>query len=413
MKKTLTFIGLILLVLLILSTRHNTTSESIENLAYVIAIGIDNAENGLIELTLQIATPSSDSSGGSSSSSSGQSNQATTTSVECTSINSGLNMVNSYISKKLNLSHCKIVVFSEEFATGGISDEIATLANNVQIRPDCSIVVSKCDAKDFININEPVLVTLTARFYEVVVRSGDYTGYSTNITLLDFYKALKETSSEPVAILAGINVPSTHTIPTDVNYIDLDSSYSAGEAFITNKNNMQISGLAVFHEGYLIGELTSMDSICHLLLKNKLQSSMISIADPFNSTEIINLSLTQYTAPDISVKMVNGSPYITCNVHLKANIVSLSSGSDFTKKENLQTISEYANSYLASHIGNYLYKTSKDYGADTIGFGRYIIHRYPTLNDWYNYGWNANYKNAFFDVQVDTTITNSSLILKN
>lgn len=202
-------------------------------------------------------------------------------------------------------------------------------------------------------------------------------------------------------------------MPTNVNYIDLDSSYSAGEAFITNKNNMQISGLAVFHEGYLIGELTAMDSICHLLLKNDLQSSMISIADPFNSTETINLSLTQYTAPDISVKVVNGSPYITCNVHLKANIVSLASGSDFSKKENLQIISEYANSYLSYHIENYLYKTSKDYGSDTVGFGRFIIHQYPTLNDWYNYDWNANYKNAFFEVNVDTTITNSNLILKN
>lgn len=410
MKKIFAFIGIIFVILLVAASRYNTTSQSIENLAYVIAIGIDNGDNNLIKLTLQIATPSSESSGGKSSE---QSSGATTTTVECTSIDSGLNMVNSYISKKLNLSHCKIIVFSEAFAKNGVSTEISTFANNVEIRPDCSIAISKCDAKDFIEMNKPVLVTLTARFYEVVVRSGDYTGYSTNIDLLDFYKSLSDDCSEPVAILAGINVPSTHSIPDDVNYVDLDSSYSAGQALIKDKNNMQISGLAVFNDDCFIGELDSMDSICHLILKNELQSSMMSIPNPFDSTEVINLSLIQLEKPNISVKLVNGSPYISCKIKLKANITSLSSNSDFSSKANLDVISEYANSYLEYHINKYLYKTAKEFGSDTVGFGKYLLSSFPTLQEWYNQNWNSNYKNSFFNVEVDTTIMNSNLILKN
>ena len=88
--------------------------NSIEDLAYVIAIGIDKGENNLIKLSLQFATPSSSppsSSGGSSSSS-----ESTISSADCSSIDSGINLINSYISKKINLSHCKAVVFSEEIA---------------------------------------------------------------------------------------------------------------------------------------------------------------------------------------------------------------------------------------------------------------------------------------------------------
>lgn len=408
MKKIFVFFSAIFIILLIVASKYNTTSESIENLAYVIAIGIDSGNNNLIKLTLQIATPSS-----SGSDSSEQSSEATTTTVECSNINSGLNMVNSYISKKINLSHCKIIVFSEEFASNGINDEISTLATHVEIRPACSVAISKCDAKDFIEMTKPVLVTLTARFYEVVVNSGNYTGYSTNVNLLDFYKSLKDYCSQPVAILAGINVPSTQSIPDNVNYIDLDSSYSAGNALIENKNSMQISGLAVFNNGYYIGELDSMDSICHLILKNELQNAMISIPDPFNSTELINLSLNQLEKPDISVKLVNGSPYISCNIKLKANINSLVSNSDFSTKENLNIICEYANSYLSYHINNYLYKTSKELKSDTVGFGRYLLSSFSTLPDWYNQDWISNYQNSFFDISVDTTITNSNLILKN
>lgn len=415
MKKFISLIVIIFLILLIASTKHNSTSQTIENLAYVIAIGIDNGDSNLLKLTFQIATPASGSSD--SSGSSGSSNQSsestTTTTVECSSINSGINIVNSYISKKINVSHCKIIVFSESFASNSLSDEISTLANNPEIRPDCSIVISKCDAKDFININKPILVTLTARFYEIVLSSGDYTGFSKNVTLLEFYNSLKDDYSETTAVLAGINLPSTHSISNNTNYIDIDNSYTAGRSNITNNNNMQISGLAVFRNGVYVGELTSMDSICHLILKNQLQTALISIPDPFDSAGLINLSLLQYKSPDISVKLINGSPYIDCKVYLKATIVSLSSNSDFSTKNNLETISNYANSYMKSHINDYLYKTSKEYNSDIVGFGRNLLKNYPTVNDWKNINWKSNYKNSFFNVDVDTKIITSNLILKN
>lgn len=411
MKKIFVFLGFILIVLLIALSRHNTNNQSIENLAYVIAIGIDSGETNLLKLTLQIATSSSGNSqsGGSSS----QSSNSTITSVECNSINSGINLINSYISKKINLSHCKIVVFSESFAVNGISDEISTLVNNVEIRPDCSIAVCKSSAEDFLNMNTPVLINLTARYYEIVVTSGDYTGFSTNVTLSDFYNALKDSSTEPIAILAGINFPDTTSVPNYTNYIDIDSSYTADEVSITNKNNMQISGLAVFRDGVFIGEMDSMETMCHLIVSGKLQNAIISIPNPFDISGIINLSINQLEKSDISVKLVNGSPYISCKVKISANILSLSSDSDYTTPEKLQTITNYANSYLESHIKNYLYKTSNDFKTDIVGFGKYLLNEFPTIQAWNNINWRDNYVNSFFDVNVNTVIVNSSLFQKN
>lgn len=411
MKKTFVFFGLILLILLLVLSRHDTNNQSIENLAYVIAIGIDSGDNNLLKLTLQIATSSSGNSqsGGGSS----QSSNSTITSVECSSINSGINLINSYISKKINLSHCKIVVFSESFAVNGIADEISTLVNNVEIRPDCSIAICKSSAEDFLNMNKPVLINLTARYYEVVVTSGDYTGFSTNVTLSDFYNALKCPSIEPIAILAGINFPDTASVPDYTNYVDLDSSYTADEVSITNKNNMQISGLAVFRDGYFIGEMDSLDTMCHLIVSGKLQNATISIPDPFDVNEIINLSINQLEKTDISVKLVNGSPYISCNMEVSANILSLSSDSDYATLEKLQTITNYANSYLESHIEDYLYKTSTDFKTDIVGFGRHLLSEFSTIKEWNNINWSDNYMNSFFDTSVNTTIVNSSLFQKN
>lgn len=411
MKKFFVFFMAILLIILFILSRHNTNNQSIENLAYVIAIGIDSGKNNLLKLTLQIATSSSENSnsGGDSS----QSSNSTITSVECSSINSGINLINSYISKKINLSHCKIVVFSEDFATKGIGNEVSTLVNNVQIRPDCSIAICKSSAENFLDMNKPVLVNLTARYYEVVVTSGDYTGFSTNVTLSDFYKSLQDSYTEPFAILAGINLPDSISIPAYNNYVDIDTSYTPDEVSITNENNMQICGLSVFKDDVFIGEMTSMDSICHLIISNKLQNAIISIPDPYDISGIINLSITQLEKPDISVKLVNGSPYICCNLKINANILSLPSDSDYATYEKLQTITDYANSYFESHITNYLYKTAKDFKCDVVGFGKYILPEFSTVQEWNNFNWQNKYMNSFFKTNIDITIVNSSLIQRN
>ena len=339
--------------------------NSIEDLAYVIAIGIDKGENNLIKLSLQFATPSASNP---SSDSGSSSSESTISSAECSSISSGINLINSYISKKINLAHCKAVVFSEEIAYEGIGTELYTLVNHIQIRPDCSLIISRCDAYDFLNNSKPVLINLVERYYEVVVNSGDYTGYSSDIKLIDFYSALKEPSIQPIAILGGINASETHNLENHINYVDQDSSYKAGEAFVNDKNNLEIMGIAVFKDDKLIGELNGIETISHLLVTGNLNNCVINIPDPFKENSLISLSIKKPKNPTIKVQMVNNSPYITINIRLEASILTLDYNSDFTNNENLEIISEYANDYLEKHITNYLYKTSQKFHSDIVRF---------------------------------------------
>lgn len=388
-----------------------TQKATLEDLAYVIAIGIDKGEDNLLKLSLQFATPSSSSSGGDSSSSA--SSESTISTAECASVDSGLNLINSYISKKINLSHCKAIVFSEDLAVEGIKNEISALFNNIEIRPDCSIIISRCNASDFLNNSKPILVNLVERYYEVVVASGDYTGYSANIKLIDFYSSLKDSSIQPVAILGGINTPETHYINQDANYIDLDSSYKAGEALIKHKNNLEIMGLAVFNQDKLVGELNGMETISYLLVTGNLKNSTLNIPDPFNSDNVVSLSLKQVKPTSSKVQLVNNSAFITCKIPIEANILSLNNNSDYSKGENLDILSQYLDSYLESHISSFLYKTSKDYNSDILGFGRKTLSQYADFNSWNKLKWLENYQNATFSVDVQSSIKSSYLLLKN
>lgn len=185
-----------------------------------------------------------------------QFSETVVTTVECSSIDSGINLINSYISKQVNLAHAKIIVISEALATEGVAQYISTFVNNIEVRPDCNIIISRCNAEDFLNNSKPSLETLSARYYEQVLNSSQYTGFTTNTTLISFFSAYQSSSYEPVAILGGINSPSTHHVDTNDSYADIDSSYKANETPIENKTNLEIIGLAVFNDDKLIGELT-------------------------------------------------------------------------------------------------------------------------------------------------------------
>ena len=333
--------------------------------------------------------------------------------MDCNSFDSGVNLINNYISKQVNLAHAKVIVFSEQLASEGIAKYISTFINNIEIRPDCNIVICKTSAEDFLNNSTPSLETLSARYYEQVLDSYEFTGFTSNTTLTSFYSAYKSYTSEPVAILGNINAHQAHTPPTDKSYADLDSSYVAGQAPIKNKTNLEFMGLAVFNGDKLVGELNGMDSICHLLCTNEFKSSTISIPSPFNQNELIDLFIQADGKNDIKVSIINGSPYIHVKVHLLSYVNSMDYGLDLTSFENIQLVQEYAEAYLESKLLDYLYTTSKQFHSDIANFGKYSAIDYLTVQEWQKLDWKNLYPDSFFDVEVQVDVKNGNLLVKN
>lgn len=108
----ITFI--VLLIIFINAFSASYSSRKLENLAYVLALGIDVGENSNLKLSAQFSKSATISPG--SGSSSEDANNIVLVSGESDSIFSALNLLNSYIGKELNLSHCSLIIFSEEFA---------------------------------------------------------------------------------------------------------------------------------------------------------------------------------------------------------------------------------------------------------------------------------------------------------
>ena len=79
---------------------------------------LTNGTENDLKVSFQIAIPSKTaSSSGSSSNSSSDSPDTVIDSIECPSVEYAISLANGYISKKINLSHCKVIVISEDVAS--------------------------------------------------------------------------------------------------------------------------------------------------------------------------------------------------------------------------------------------------------------------------------------------------------
>lgn len=361
-----------------------------------------------IKLTLQIAILSNNSQ----SSGSSQSEESTLATIECATIDSGINLINNYISKKVNLSHCKAVVISEVLASEGLSEHIYTLVNNIELRPDCNVIISRCDASTFLENSKPTLESVSARYYELVLNSSEYTGYIENITIRDLYTDLLSLTSDPHTILGGINSDDSHKNNSDLPLYDTEGSYKADDTPIKAPTKVENMGLAVFRGDKLVGELDGTETLCHLLVTNKLDSAVITIPSPIKEQDVISLYLTQTKNTKNTLEFVNNTPFIESTVFVTCNVLSMDENFDFSDEDTVTAIEEYCSLYLEDKISSCLYKTAKEYKADIFDFGSYALKNYSTWKEWQDSDWLNNYENSFFSVTVKSIVQSGQLFTK-
>lgn len=412
MKARKLMIIILVIVLILLTFLGINSVTTIDELAYVVSIGFDIKESGKLELSFQIAVPAGSSGSSGSESDSGSSSQSSSSivnSVECNTIESGITLVNSYLGKKINLSHCKAIVFSEEIAAMGIGEYLYTLINNIEVRPTCNIIVSRCDAKYFLSNAKPLLEQLSSKYYEIASISQKTTGYTANINLQDFFSNLSDTFSESYAILGSVNNGGSPQSDSSLS-IGNDSSYKSSETPVDSEKNIENLGLAVFKGDKLVGELNGLESISHLTLCNCLKNATITVPSPFESTNYIDLYIVKSKC-NTKAKITNGTPYIMPKVKIEARIVSMSDDYKYLDDNNIDAIEEYASLYVKSYMYDYLYKTAKEFKSDITGFGKYAVSNFWNLKDWQEYNWLDNYQNSFFDLDVELKVKSRFLLI--
>lgn len=420
------FIIAIILSLSSAFDEYSNSAQNIDDLSYAVAIGVDVGETAKYRISLQLTTMESSatesaisdsndkSSVAGSSSSSGDSSGNNSSNyivqtMETDSIDSALNIANSYINKTINLSHCKILLVSEEIARQGIEPIVNSLINKVETRPDCSIIVSKIPNNEFSDSKKPKIEELISKYYDVASNIETGRGYSETIKLNEFYLTLNDSFYQPYASLG-----TTYNTLQNTNDKNLSSNLDAqSKTLVTNseKQSVEVMGLAVFNRDKLVGTLTANQTLAHQLLTNKLDFSTINIPSPFFNDETLDIYISTLKSPRIKVEIDNSSPFVKINLYIKARLTTFNSSHINTLTEDkINIIQQTTKTYLENIIYDYLNTTSKEYNSDISGLGRYAVKNFRTIEDWNNYNWLENYKNSTFKINIALSIKTGNLL---
>lgn len=169
-------------------------------------------------------------------------------------------------------------------------------------------------------------------------------------------------------------------------------------------------GLAVFKDDTLVGELSAGETMCHLIIQNDLESCVLTIPNPEDDKAYIDLYLYNSSKPEITVKLINGSPLITIDLKLTSKILSSDENTQYIQEEQLSSISISGSEYLKNMICDYLYRTTLELSSDIDGFGEYALSLFCTTQEFEDYNWLNNYCNSFFDVNVDINVQSALLL---
>lgn len=418
------FLKLIFIVAIIVSLvfsfeNYSNSSQDLDALSYVMAIGIDVGKTAKYKISLQLTTMESsatDAAIKSSEESTGdEANKESSSFIihtaETDSIDSAINITNAYVNKAINLSHCKILVISEEVAKSGLSSIVNSIINKVEIRPDCNIIISQIPDNEFSEENKPDLSSVLEKYYDIASNIDNGQGYSKAIKLSDFYFALNDSFTEPCATLGLISNTNsnTNTSPTkERSNLDTQSRSLTSKP---DESTVELLGLAAFNKSNLVGTLSANQVLSYQLIKNELKYCTLNIPSPFSSDETLDLYISPLRNSKINVNITNGSPFIEVNLYLTVSILSFNSTTISTiTEENINIVKNYASKYIQNMIYDFLNKTSKELNSDIAGIGKYAAKNFGTIQEFENYKWLDNYKNSSFKVNVESSVKSSHLL---
>lgn len=394
--------------------------REIDELGYVLALGIDKGITNNIKMTFQFAIPQSPGGGGGGGGEA--SKKGSIEVIEAPTIYAGLNLVNVFVSKQVNLSHAKVIVFSEELAKNGMMGEyVHALERGREFRPNMFIAIARDSAEEYIRNVNPTLVLNPSKYYELAFEAYRYTGFSADTKLHYFYTREESQARQPVADLVGVSgfksskefSAQASTYKEKGRTIPLEGDFKAGDAVKYSESKAEVMGLAVFNEEKMVGELDGEETMFYLMVTGEFNYNNTSVPDPLAPDRFVLINLKQSRQPRNSVSIVNGKPVINVELKLEGDFLSIQSGKNYEDIKNLPIMESAAEQFIKAGAIRFLNRTSKELHSDICGFGEKVQQQFLTWDQWQNFKWFERYKDAVFNVGVDVKIRRTGQMIRS
>ena len=337
---------LTLLLLLLVGCQNN---RDINSLAVVVALGLDKAEDGKIEFTVQIIGPLKQGSSisGLSSSENGSSLAINVSSEGATVFEAARNLIPK-LSKKAYYSHLQLLVIGEDMAKQGIDMIWDFVERDHEVNRKARVIVVKGgSAKSVIEAKSSIDQLSGVEMSAAI----DSKAFGKNIKIQG-YEVTNLLSEPMTGLVTGLIDPQGSTKLTD----------------------MKIEGGAVFKNARLEGYLGNDETRGYLFSVNKLKSTILTIENPSEQGKLVSIEVIN-SSGKLKAGLKNGKPDLSIEITAYGNIGDEQGSADLSTIDNIKTLEGEAEALISENIRDMLQKSQKIFKIDILDFNE-LLYKY-------------------------------------
>jgi len=312
-------------------------AREIDELAFVLGIGLDRGQDGGVKVTVLIANPSAASK--SPTGGSAQEKSFYIATAEGKTFFEAIRNMATFSSRRIFWAHNKVIVIGEKLARSDITEILDFFSRNPELRLRTWIAVSPGEAEKLLAA-PPEVEKDPATSIENVISQRVWTGKGYGVMLKDFLEDYLSTATHPVA-----------------SRLSFDDSGS-----------LRLSGAAVFNQNKMAGWLDEKETRGLLWLKGEFRSSIIVVPCPLDgqplSVEVVHGEVKY--KPQVR----NGRPQLTVMTHAVGNLSEQACKTDFTHMDNLHKLEMSLSAVIKDEINAAITAAQQKFKLDFPGFNR-------------------------------------------
>lgn len=369
--------------------------KEIDRKAYVIAVGLDLAEDNKVKVTYLIENPTL-------STQAGQTDEPPRKIISFVANDfiASKDTADTIVAHTVSYDMLKYMFFSEEFA----QDEnffrwLYDAAKDPEIRRNLNLIIVKEDALTYLENNRPVFEARPHRYYNLMMERGKENGMIPGHSELLYYYRITESDAD--LFLASY---STTTEQNGQSQHQTDDQFIAGELqFEGNINRTQFAGAAVFKNGRMIGKLTAEETRLAILLNNTLnaENMLTNFPDPFNKTYQIAARIISEKNTKTTIDFDNNTIDVTVPLVLDI-LVNHSMADYWDHKEKRMHLKKYLEEKIAHQMELLVKKTQEKFKGQPFGWSLVARRHFTTIDDYKSFKWDEKYPDM--DVQLTVNI---------
>lgn len=375
--------------------------REIDETAYIIAIGIDGADDGEYKYTFQFSAPlAMIGEGGEKKSEdeeSGEIKDSGNPSVRNVVIKApdfyiAKNMINNFMSKNIDMSHLKLIVFSKDIDAQKLIRHSQLFLREREVRPHTSLAVAEDSAEEFIRSVNPELEVNTAKYYELMsLRSNNV--YAPAKRLRDFVEECDMGGSSVVPVAC---VPRNEGSENFERMGEKDALWVKSGNSTVSSSRAEMRGMAVFSDGKLKSIQSGDDALVFNILSRGIKSFMMSIKNENKEGETITFRVYLPQKAEYEISFADGEYVVFADVLIDAEYIGERLPDGYTTSDELYDRLKKA---MTDLIYAFFDMTTEN-GADIMNIGDFYKRKFLTIDDFEKEEWIKIYKDAHFKVDI-------------